>query len=150
MSLAKHLYSPWALGKAFLIPFVLVMGLHLLVLLGVSLLSGADISEITGGYLDKALGQVFPIVRVLVSIWLIYFFILYAPAAYTTSESLLNTIGRSAKQAILSLIRRLVSQRNIYIWRIPALSEVSWVAPLAVGAAGASAGWSPGVNPHIK
>ena len=147
---AKCLLSPWLLGKAFFLPFIIVIGFSTLLIWAMYSLVGLDPSAAIGGFISTSLLEVSPLVEALLGVWLIYFVVLYAPIAYTTADSLLLAIGRTAHTAIVALIRRFFTLcQSPYYFLTPVLSEGLRSPSRCDSFERSSSPWLPGVHPHL-
>ena len=146
----KYLFSPWLLGKAFLLPFIIVIGFSTLLIWAMYSLVGLDPSAAIGRFVGVALVEVSPLVEALLGLWLIYFVVLYAPIAYTTADSLLLAMGRTAHTAIVALIRRFFNFcQTLYYLLAPVLSEGLRSSFRSDSFERLSSPWLPGVHPHL-
>ncbi len=142
--------SPWSLGKAFFLPFIIVIGFSTLLILAMYSLVGLDPSAAIGGFIGTSLVEVSPLVEVLLGLWLTYFVVLYAPIAYTTTDSLLLAMGGAARTAVVALIRRFFTLcQSPYYLLAPALSEGSRSSFRSDSFERLSSPWLPGVHPHL-
>ena len=147
---AKYLLSPWLLGKAFFLPFLIVIGFSTLLIWAMYSFVGLDPSAAIGGFVGASLVEVSPIFQALLGLWLIYFVVLYAPIAYTTADSLLLAMGRAAHAAIVALIRRFFTLcQSPHYLLAPALSEGLRSSFRSDSFERLSSPWLPGVHPHL-
>ena len=142
--------SPWLLGKAFILPFLIVIGFSTLLIWAMYSLVGLDPSAAIGGFIGASLVEVSPLVEALLGLWLTYFVVLYAPIAYTTADSLLLAMGRAARTAVVALIRRFFTLcQSPYYLLAPALSEGLRSSFRSDSFERLSSPWLPGVHPHL-
>ncbi len=147
---AKCLFSPWMLGKAFFLPFIIVIGISTLIIWAMYSLVGLDPSAAIGSFVGASLVEISPLVEVLLGLWLIYFVVLYAPIAYTTADSLLLAMGRAAYSHIIALIRRFFTLcQSPYYLLPPELSEGLRSPFRSDSFERLSPPWLPGVHPHL-
>ena len=146
----KYLLSPWLLGKAFFLPFLIVIVFSTLLIWAMYSLVGLDPSAAIGGFIGASLVEVSPLVEALLGLWLTYFVVLYAPIAYTTADSLLLAMGRAARTAVGALIRRFFTLcQSLYYLLAPALSEGLRSSFRSDSFERLSSPWLPGVHPHL-
>ena len=147
---AKYLLSPWLLGKAFFLPFIIVIGFSTLLIWAIYSLVGLDPSAAIGSFIGASLVGVSPIFQALLGLWLIYFVVLYAPIAYTTADSLLLAMGRAAHTAIVGLTRRFFTLcQSLYYLVAPEMSEGLRSLFRSNSFERLSSPWLPGVHPHL-
>ena len=147
---SKKLFSPWLLGKAFALPFIVVLGLAMLLIWAMCLLTGIDATTAIDEFFARAVSDLYPVVEILLTVWLTYFLVIYAPIAYTTANSLLLMIGRAAQMAILNLFSSFAPCGSSRLRIVPAPLEKSRLFLQDVDAhSPSSAGWLPGTHPQL-
>ena len=146
----KTLYSPWMLATAFALPFAIVIGLATLLIWSTCLLTGMDTASTMSNFFAGTASAVYPVVEILLTVWLTYFLVIYTPIAYTTANSLLLTIGRAAQVALLKLFSSFTPPLSSRLWIVPALLEKARLFLRDAGAHTPSlAGWLPGTHPQL-